>query len=146
MSRKPDMDGWVLTWRLKLDEPCILLNKWQRMHWRQRSRYEKKLHWLVRAQVKSRPTTTIRKSRIHITRGNPPPRPDHDGLIGGLKPLIDILCSQRARNPLGLGFIIDDSPQYLDTLTADSVITPPKQGFTLIEIWQPGSSDIRKAA
>ena len=146
MSNRPDMDGWQLVHQLEIPEATKTLNQWQRMHWGKRGRYKKRIAWLVRGQIKKMPRVALVKSRIHVTRGNPPPRPDHDGLIGGLKPLIDVLCSRRDRNKEGLGFIVDDSPQYLDTLTADSVTTRPGEGFTRVEIWQPNENEMRSAA
>lgn len=38
---------------------------------------------------------------------------DWDNAYGGLKPLLDCLVAQSARNPDGLGLIQDDSPKFM---------------------------------
>lgn len=136
-TSRPSMAEWEVRYRIRLDEPTILLNKWQRMHWSKQKKYQKDLHWLVRQKIDHPPASPLFYSRVHVIRGNPPPRPDHDGLIGGLKPLLDVLQSRRLQNPLGLGFIVDDNPLNMISITADSVVTKPGQGFTEIEIWAP---------
>ncbi|NPD67273.1 hypothetical protein HN018_06760 [Lichenicola cladoniae] len=52
-------------------------------------------------------------------------QPDHDGLVGGVKPVLDCLTTPkqlvarkptsraRVRNPMGLGFVVDDSPDHI---------------------------------
>ncbi len=145
MNTRPDMNGWHMAYHLDLDAPTILLNKWQRMNRWDRKVYQDELCWLVRA-ARIPPKSPIHRARIHVIRGNPPPAPDHDGLMGGLKTLIDILCCRRERNPRGLGFIKDDAPLFLDSLTAESMITKRGQGFTTVEIWEPAPNAMKAAA
>jgi hypothetical protein len=38
---------------------------------------------------------------------------DYDNLYGGLKPLLDCLVQASARNPSGLGLIVDDSAKHM---------------------------------
>jgi hypothetical protein len=140
------MEGWQIAYRLELDEPTILLNKWQRMNPFMQKKHKKRLSWLVRAAIKQPPASPLHRARIHVIRGNPPPRPDPDGLIGGLKPLLDVLSCPRGRKPFGMGFIKDDSPLFLKSLTAESVITKRGQGFTTVEIWEPAPNELRNAA
>lgn len=144
MSARPDMTGWHQVFHMELDEPLALLNVWQRMHRFEKSRYQRRLQWLVREAAVPPPRPLFR-SRIHVVRGNAPPRPDHDGLVGGLKPLLDVLACPRGRKKFGLGFIVDDSPLFVDSLTAESVITARGQGFTRIEIWAPLETKARVA-
>jgi hypothetical protein len=40
------------------------------------------------------------------------------------------------RNPHGLGFIKDDSQDFLKQLTAQSVQTKPHEGYTLVKIYR----------
>lgn len=61
---------------------------------------------------------------------------DWDNALGGLKPLLDCLVSPSARNPDGLGFIVDDSPRCL--LAAPSMTQHPAkrgQSRTVVRIY-----------
>lgn len=54
----------------------------------------------------------IEKAFIRVTRessGNL----DWDNVYGGLKPLLDCLVAPSARNPSGLGLIVDDNPKNM---------------------------------
>ena len=58
------------------------------------------------------PTATITRSALEIERycaGSL----DWDNAYGGLKPLLDCLVVPSARNPDGLGLIVDDSPKFM---------------------------------
>ena len=136
-TNRPNMAGWELRYKIRVDEPIKLLNQLLRMHWAARKRYRKDWAYLIRQAFGPPPTTPLFYSRVHLTRGNVPPRPDPDGLIGGAKEILDCLSSPRLRNQVGLGFILDDAPAYLLSFTADSVITKRGEGFTEIEIWAP---------
>lgn len=128
MMDRPDMTGWWHRHTLRLEEPTILLNKWQRMHWAQKRKYQKDLTWSIRALGPIWPAPASR-CRIHIIRANPKPYPDYDGMIGGFKPLLDALVT--------CGYIEDDSPGVIESLTAMSVIAPRQKGYTVTEIWIP---------
>lgn len=135
-------DGWELVYSLRLPEPTILLNRWTRMHHRQKTRHISTLQWAVLTAYDGRPIRALAQCWIHVKRGNPRPFPDLDGLIGGLKPLLDVLVLPRARNPYGLGFIQDDCQSVLCKLTAESVVTPRRQGYTQVDIYQPAASGV----
>lgn len=145
MTTRPDMTGWRLAFHVKLPEAVKTLNQWQRMNRWERQKYERDLYLLVRAAVSEPPRQPANPARIHIVRGNPPPRPDHDNLVGGLKPLMDVLCCPRLRKA-GWGFIVDDSPQFLDSYTAESVATSRGTAFTEIEVWARTDGAVRAAA
>lgn len=130
-------DGWELVYRFRVPEPIVLLNVWTRMHFRRKASYMKQWQWLLLEANKGKPRIVVHQCWIHVKRGNPKPFPDLDGLIGGLKPLLDVLVCPRLRNPYGLGFIKDDSQDFLQKLTAESVQTKPHEGFTEVEIYRP---------
>lgn len=139
--------SWRLRYEIRIDEPYLLLNRWQRMHWASRRRYHERLAWLIRKAVgKNQPARPLDRCWIHVTRGNPLPLPDTDGLYGGLKPLLDCLVQRTARNPLGLGLIRDDNSSVIEQLEAVAVKAPRKEGYTVIRIYSPNSGKEVKAA
>lgn len=98
------------------------LNDWQRMHWARRRRIGHAIAWEIKAQSAQwahagRPLT---RCHVQIWRESTQ-EPDHDGLIGGLKPLLDALQPASKRHPYGLGLIVDDSPKCVLSLTASHV-------------------------
>ncbi|MCG4256903.1 hypothetical protein K6W27_07445 [Acetobacter senegalensis] len=74
--------------------------------------------------------------------------PDHDGVVGGAKFLIDTLTTprllnvrkpgarQRVKNKRGLGFIVDDGPDYatFDIRAVKSRLCDQKTVVTITEI------------
>lgn len=118
---------------IRLDEPSILLNQWQRMHYRERTRYAKRIAWSVRAAVGPMNRPPLERCIIHVDRYSSR-APDWDGLYGGLKALIDALVVSSARNPHGLGIIRDDGPEHVLRLTAQHHPAPPQKGWTRLEI------------
>ncbi len=94
-----------------LDEPTILMNQYQRMHWAKRRRYMKTLAWKIRDAAKP-PHQPIQQCEVHIARYSTG-SPDLDGLYGGVKGVLDCLIVCTTRNPHGLGFIQDDSPAHI---------------------------------
>ena len=116
----------------ELPEPTILLNRWQRMHWRDRRRHTEGVSWMVRTVV-TPPATPLARCRIHVERYSER-LPDWDGLYGGLKPLLDCLVRPTRRNPHGLGLIEDDNPQCIVSLTAEPAQAPRNRGWTRVQI------------
>lgn len=54
--------------------------------------------------------------------------PDHDGLVGGIKPLVDCLVVASISHPNGLGVIVDDKPARLAlTVTSERAETRADQ-------------------
>lgn len=90
------------------------LNEWQRMHWGQRKRIGKEIathiHLACVLRGVRRPHRPIARCRIEIERESTR-EPDFDGMVGGLKPLLDALQPASKRHPYGLGFIADDGPR-----------------------------------
>jgi len=129
--------GWIDAYQFVIAEPSVLLNKWQRMHWAARSRYTIRWEWLVLNAIKRKPTKPLDVAWVHVERGSYGIPPDPDGLVGGLKPLLDILTLPRASKKHGLGLIVDDSPDHLKRLTAHSIKTRKGEGYTKITIYRP---------
>lgn len=148
--RVSNTEGWELAWSLRIPEPTVLinqLNRWQYMKqaWRVHA-YKQRLQWHVLAAAGKKPQRPLHACWIHVERANPKPFPDPDGLTASLKPLLDVLICPRGRKPYGLGFIVDDSPQYLQRLTAESVVAPKKQGYTHVYIYRPAAGTQQRAA
>ena len=94
-----------------LEKPVKLLNEVLRMHWTERRRYAKALA----AQIAQRHKGIIlpmQQAAVTVTRYSVR-EPDHDGLIGGCKLLIDCLLMRSDKHPHGMGYIVDDSPKHL---------------------------------
>lgn len=107
-----------MKYHITLKQPTLLLNRWQRMHWSARRRYTTELAWRVRAGADQGPPATP-LARCHVTvERRSVQLPDWDGLYGGLKPLLDCLVERSQRNPHGLGWIVDDAPTCILSLTA----------------------------
>lgn len=113
----------------------MLLNGILRMHWRERTRYQRKLAWDLRIALHRQiPPTPLVRVRLRIERRSTG-MPDFDGMVGGYKHLIDCLLPMSPRHPVGLGVIADDNPACV---TAD--YPPPVRALrgaecTLITIW-----------
>lgn len=110
----PDGAGYRL-WLPGVVTPT--LNRSLRQHWRQRLRGTREMAWQVRAALGRRgvPAAPFERARVVIERRTAGTQPDHDGLVGGCKGLIDCLLPfHEKRRPYGLGFLRDDSPQHLD--------------------------------
>jgi len=132
-------DGWELVYTFRLPEPTILLNRWQRMHWARKKRYSADVAWTVLVAIGQAPRVPLQEAWIHVVRGNPKPFPDQDGLIGGLKPLLDLLSMPRGFKKVGYGFIVDDDPKHLKRLTAEAVVAPRGEGYTIVNIYRPAA-------
>ena len=89
-----------------------LQNKTDRMHWTAKKKLKDRCLWEIKAQlpVLTRCTTIMfERAHIRIDRYSTR-RPDHDGLVGGCKYLIDCLFP-----PRGLHIIPDDGPDFITT-------------------------------
>lgn len=105
-----------------LEKPVKLLNRTKRMHFQALARYQRALAWEIKITAGSSiPPQPFEAARVTVTRYSRGV-PDMDGLAGGCKELLDCLTTPmplrsgdgktRMRNPLGLGFIRDDSTRY----------------------------------
>ena len=99
------------------------LNDWLRMHWRKRGRASRDISMAVIFACRP-PRVPLKYCRITIRRESTQ-EPDRDGLVGGVKPLLDALQPFSKRHPHGLGFIVDDSPRCVLDLV---VIHVPGKG------------------
>lgn len=118
--------------KFEIPEPTPLLNTYLRMHWQKRRRIAKAFAWMVREAVGPITGEPMQRCKVRIERHSAGV-PDTDGLVGGMKCLIDCLVVCTKRNPLGLGLIQDDNPGCME-LEAVSVKCKRKEGKTVIEI------------
>lgn len=125
------------TVRIEIPEPTILLNEWQRLHWRERRKHHKRLAWTLLQAIGHWKRPPIQRCHVTIERYSAK-LPDWDGLYGGFKPLLDCLVVESKRNPLGFGVIQDDSPKHILTLTAVPCLAPEGQGRTVVTIEEVG--------
>lgn len=107
------------------------LNEWQRMHWAKRKRVGQDIAWAILAAHPLR-KEPMKRCLITIERTSAQ-APDHDGLIGGLKPLLDALQPASKRHPYGLGLIEDDGPGCVVELRAIHVAGKATKTRILIE-------------
>lgn len=123
------MTDQSLVIHFELPKPFPLLNRQMRKHWGQRAKEQAALAWEVRAAIAGPlPPQPWAKAKLRIERHSIG-EPDRDGLYGGCKSLVDILCWQgnpvrvkgrdgkpdkiRLPHPSGLGIIRDDNPRCL---------------------------------
>ena len=95
-----------------LDKPVKLLNEILRMHWRERQRYAKHLAAQIALRHKGI-REPMQRAAVTVTRYSVR-EPDHDGLIGGCKLLIDCLLVYSDKHPHGMGYLVDDSPAHME--------------------------------
>lgn len=120
MSGLPTQDDDVPITQIHFSLPFAtpLLNKWQRMHWSERRRYVEDLAWHVKAVAgHMKPPSPLVLCAVRVERFNNAVTPDWDGLYGGMKALLDVLCAPSNTHPYGLGFYVDDNPECVVSLT-----------------------------
>ncbi len=118
--------------RFEIPEPTPLLNVWQRYHWAKRGRIAKGFAWMVREALGPITVEPMQKCKVTIERHSAG-TPDYDGLVGGVKVLLDCLVVCSKRNPHGLGLIQDDNPDCMD-LEVIAVKCKRGERKTVIEI------------
>jgi hypothetical protein len=97
------------------------LNELLRMHWSGRTRYAASLSADIALLTRNLPSgAPMLRARLTITRYGMR-LPDKDGLYGGAKPLIDALLVRSEQHPHGLGFIVDDGPEFLDLIVSSEL-------------------------
>ncbi len=129
----------------RLDEPTLLLNTWQRMHWSKRKSFSEALTWKMKAALQGlEPAEPMAACHIEVVRWSVQ-LPDWDGLYGGLKPYLDCLVRRTDRNPHGLGIIEDDNPLVIRSLMAEPIKAKKrveqKTLFVIREVGGEGVSD-----
>lgn len=111
--------------RFTLPYPSPLLNVTQRTHWSKLGRMKKRMAWDVKVLTHgARPPAPFARAHVRIERHSSG-TPDYDGLVGGLKLLIDCLLPEGAPyrskqtgrlvfpHSGGLGIIADDNPAVM---------------------------------
>lgn len=124
--------------RFTLCRPTPLLNQLIRMHWRARMMLARSISAEVARLVPAAPArqplehacVTIVRYSVGI--------PDHDGLVGGCKLLIDTLLVLSKRHPNGLGFIVDDDPAHMTLVVRAERCANHKDQRTEVTIESPG--------
>jgi len=104
--------GRVIT--LELASVTPLLNRTIRLHWSRRRKKRLALAWEVKvAAMGNIPAVPFARARVSVIRRSVG-TPDHDGFVGGLKDLLDVLQPHHEkRRPYGLGLIANDNPGCL---------------------------------
>lgn len=132
---------------IRLDIPVVtpLLNATLRQHWRKRGQGTRGIAWELRLAMSragvTPPAKPFQRARVTIIRRSVG-MPDRDGLIGGVKGLVDSLLDPgirmvkgelRALHPTGLGIVQDDSPACMTLeVRAERVRSRAEQGTTVI--------------
>jgi len=97
-----------------LTKPTMTLNELRHMHHHAYRRAQIALSWEISLKtIGRRPVAPFERARVTITRYSVGV-PDRDGLIGGMKSLIDCFLPFSKRHPRGLGFIRDDHPGVME--------------------------------
>ena len=112
------------------------LNATLRQHWSRRRRGTLAMAWAVRAAMGRRrpPPMPHRRAVVEIERRTVGRQPDHDGLVGGAKGLIDVLLPATERRPYGLGLIEDDNPGCVDLVVRSRRVGTRAETGTLVVI------------
>lgn len=84
-----------------------------------------------------RPAKPVGQAFVAVYRRSAGGGLDWDNAYGGLKPLLDCLVLQSARNPSGMGLIQDDSPKFMPYPPFVKQESAPRgAGSTSIEIYE----------
>ena len=126
-------------YRLTLSEPTPLLNVWQRWHWRKRREYTRQCRIELRGQGIP-PREPLARCHVVINRYSTG-LPDWDGLFASAKAPLDCLVVQTEKNPHGLGYIVDDNPKCILTLTVKPVQVKSRAEQRTEIIVTPASDD-----
>lgn len=131
--------------RFDLLKPTPLLNVTLRQHWQKRRQAGKGIAWDVKVALmyakQAIPPVPFQRARVTIIRRSVG-TPDRDGLVGGVKGLVDCLLhpgtprlvrgKMRLPHPTGLGIIQDDGPAFMDLVVRAEKVSRALQGTTVI--------------
>ena len=119
---------------LRLAKPTPLLNRTIGLHWAKRRQRNRAMAWEVKIALKGQqPASPFQRTRVTVERRSIGV-PDADGLIGGLKGLLDSLLPMSKTHPYGLGLIQDDSPAHLDLVPRGVRVAHRVEECTIITI------------
>jgi hypothetical protein len=109
------------------------LNVSLRQHWAERSKDQKMLHAEILAAFGPRywPRPPFENARVTVTRISARTL-DIDNLVASSKGLCDLFKPRTESNPLGMGFMVDDTPSRC-TLVAQQEIGHPAETRVVIE-------------
>lgn len=138
----------LATFQFKLSEQTPSVNQTRDMHFQAYRKLRKAFQTQVWASLLEAgyrlPATPLQQVGLYVERGSAGFL-DWDNAYGGLKPLLDCLVSQTARNPDGLGLIQDDSPRHMpEPPYVKQVVAPRGKGFTLVRIYDLTAPEIAK--
>ena len=94
----------------RLDAPLPLLNRWERMHWRAKSKHKQELAREIWALTAGQVAAPLERAEVLVWRHSIR-EPDHDGLI--VKSLLDALQPASKRHPYGIGIIAGDDSEHV---------------------------------
>ena len=100
--------------------------------------WQRRIHQAFLVKGYNKDELPYKKALVEIER-HTPQQPDYDNMAGGAKRLIDCLTTPvmqakgYIRNKYGLGFIIDDSPKYIESKYI-WIKTSPRKIKTVIRI------------
>jgi hypothetical protein len=125
-----------------LSKPTLLLNQLVRMHWTARGRYQRALAEEIASLVPHIPgrqplqhaVVTVERRSVGIG--------DQDGVIGGLKPMIDCLLVRSTRHPTGLGLILDDDPAHMTLIVRAIRVQKRAEQCTVVRIEREAANDL----
>lgn len=117
-----------------LCRPTPLLNELIRMHWRARGVYQRSISSEIACLVPDVPgRAPFVRACVSVIRYSVQD-PDIDGLIGGLKLMIDTLLVRSDRHKDGLGFIVDDGPEHMTLDARPCRVSARKEQRTHVRI------------
>jgi hypothetical protein len=106
-------------------------------HWRTRSEHAKKWKLLVaHALHMNKPDAPLKQAKLTLIRRSTK-RPDYDGIVGGMKVILDSLVY--------CGVLIDDTHEVIGVPTYDHEKVGPKCGgiFVRIEAIEPTTKETK---
>ena len=127
-----------LRYEFELPEETPSNNVIKGMHFHAYKHFRRKWQALVLQALKGRrPPTPVAKAFLVVTRECAGGGLDWDNAYGGLKPLLDCLVRPTAKNPDGLGLILDDNPKNMPFPPfVRQLPAKPGQGRTRLQIYE----------
>lgn len=102
-------------WDFTLPIRLPTINELLRKHFRVRKKLLNTVAWHIVASGAKPPVEPLKRCIIIVERSSTH-EPDEDGMKLTAKSLLDVLQPPSKRHPLGLGFILEDSPKCIQAL------------------------------